>query len=249
MASSPLVVGDTVVVQLENQGESFASGLDKATGQTRWRVPRAQETNWTSPFLLRGRTPETDLVVLQSRSRLSVHDPHSGRELCVYEGLNHTVATATTAGDCIYLPCEGGLIALRWDPSARSLTPLWRSTRLSIGNASPIVHDGRLYTLKTGGVLVCSESNDGSLLWQLRLKGPFWATPVLADGRLYAVNYEGLVQVAELGAAGKRLGTSQIDPLILASPAVADGAIYFRSNSHVWKIGGVCRNASLKVPR
>jgi outer membrane protein assembly factor BamB len=238
MASSPLVVGDTLVVQLENQGESFAMGVDAATGQTRWRLPREQEATWTSPLRLRGPTPETDVILLQSRSRLSVHDPRTGRELCDYKGDIHTVATATTLRDCIYLPSEGGLTALRWNPSVRSLATLWHSKRLQIGSASPIVEGGRLYALKSGGVLVCADPGDAHVFWQLRLKGPFWATPVLADGRLYAVNYEGLVQVAQLGAEGKLVATSQIDPAILASPAVAGGAIYFRSNSQLWKIAG-----------
>jgi len=73
-------------------------------------------------------------------------------------------------------------------------------------------------------------------LWQLRLEGQFWATPVLADGRLYAVNYAGLVQVVQLGEKGKLVGKAQIDKEILACPVVADGAIYFRSNAHLWKV-------------
>ncbi len=31
------------------------------------------------------------------------------------------------------------------------------------------------------GILVCGDAADGTVLWQLRLQGPFWATPVLAD--------------------------------------------------------------------
>ena len=33
------------------------------------------------------------------------------------------------------------------------------------------------------------------------------------------------------------IGSSQIDEGILATPAVADGALYFRSNRHLWKVG------------
>jgi hypothetical protein len=50
------------------------------------------------------------------------------------------------------------------------------------------------------------------------------------------VSHDGLVQVVELGAEGKVVGTSQIDKGILASPAVADGAIYFRSDANLWKV-------------
>jgi hypothetical protein len=53
---------------------------------------------------------------------------------------------------------------------------------------------------------------------------------------LYVVNHEGLVQIVRIGAQATLAGTGQIDKGILASPAVADGAVYFRSNQHLWKI-------------
>ncbi|MEZ6108579.1 MAG: PQQ-binding-like beta-propeller repeat protein [Pirellulaceae bacterium] len=37
MASSPVIAGDVVVVQIENQGDSFVAGIDRLTGETRWR--------------------------------------------------------------------------------------------------------------------------------------------------------------------------------------------------------------------
>ena len=49
MASSPLVVGDTVVVQLENEADSFVAGLDVATGETRWQRQRQDGSVWCSP--------------------------------------------------------------------------------------------------------------------------------------------------------------------------------------------------------
>ena len=33
MSASPLVLGDTVIVQVENKGDSFAAGLDAETGE------------------------------------------------------------------------------------------------------------------------------------------------------------------------------------------------------------------------
>jgi hypothetical protein len=70
----------------------------------------------------------------------------------------------------------------------------------------------------------------------LRLRGPIWSTPALAGDLLYVVNHEGLVQVVRVGEKATLVGTGQIDKGVLASPAVADGAIYFRSNQHLWKI-------------
>ena len=42
MSSSPVVVGKTVIVQIENQGDSFAAGIDVATAVVARRVCRAR---------------------------------------------------------------------------------------------------------------------------------------------------------------------------------------------------------------
>jgi len=236
MASSPLVVGSAVIVQMESQGESFAAGIDAATGLTRWRIAREQSATWTSPTLLPGKTPAEDLVLLQSKSSLSAHEPRTGREVWRYEAPCSTLSSTACAGDRVYLPAGGGLVALAFDRQKRSVGLLWEEPRLRTENASPVFHEGRLYTLKSPGILVSSDAATGKVLWQLRLQGPIWATPVIAGGHAYLVNHDGLIQVVRLGAQGKLVGRGQIDGGILASPAVADGAIYFRSNRYLWKI-------------
>jgi len=235
MASSPLVVGDTVVVQLENQGDSFACGLDAATGATRWQLDREHGATWTSPTVLRGNGRGEDLVLLQSRSQLTAHQPRTGRLLWRYEISCHTIASLTTWGDRLYLPANG-LHAFRYDWATHRAELLWYQRRMRSGNASPVACGDRAYVLKPPGILVAADTADGRVLWQLRLKGPFWATPVVAGGHLYAVNYDGLVQVVRLGRRGQLAGTGRIDERILASPAVADGALYFRSDQHLWKV-------------
>jgi outer membrane protein assembly factor BamB len=235
MASSPLVLGDVVIVQLENEGESFVAGIEIGTGQTRWRLQRQLEAVWCSPTVLRGNTPDEDIVLLQTRGHLAGHDPRTGQLLWDYEADCHTIASATTCEGRIYLPANG-LHVLQYDAATRGVKLLWYERRLRGNNSSPVVAGDRVYRFKSPAILMCADTRDGRILWQLRLKGEVWATPVVADGHLYAVNHEGLVQVVRLGEKGELVGTSRIDPGILASPAVADGAIYFRSDAHLWKV-------------
>jgi outer membrane protein assembly factor BamB len=185
--------------------------------------------------VLRGADASSGLVLLQSKSRLSAHDPRTGQEVFSYNVACSTISSNAVAGDVIYLP-SGGLSALRYDRTKNSLEELWREQRLQPENASPVVHEGRVYVTKSSGVLVCAEAASGKVLWQLRLRGPIWATPALAGGHLYVVSHDGLVQIVRIGSQGTLAGTGQIDKGILASPAVADRAIYFRSNQHLWKI-------------
>ncbi len=235
MASSPLVVGDVVVVQMDNQGASFAAGIDRATGETAWRIDRPKGAMWTSPTLLPGETPEADLVLLQGRDGLSAHDPKSGARVWSFPAACHSTSSVTVDSPHVFLPA-GGLNALRPDRSNGTAELLWHELRLGSAAPSPVAHEGRVYTLKGSGILVCGDAADGELLWQLRLKGPFWASPVLADGRLYCVNHGGLVQVVTLGDKGRLTAECMLEEGVLGSPAVAPGGLYFRTDAHLWKI-------------
>ena len=73
LASSPCLVGETLVVQIACEGDSFAFGLDKETGNTVWKVPLAKSTNWASPTRLQ--LDGQELVMVQSADRL--HDARS----------------------------------------------------------------------------------------------------------------------------------------------------------------------------
>lgn len=235
MGSSPLVLGRTVIVQCENQGESFAAGIDADTGRTRWRIERDHDAIWASPTVLRGKTRDDDLVLLQSRPGLTAHDPQTGRVVWRYEASCHTIASAVSFDGRVYLPSHG-LHALLPEAATNSVRLLWHQPRLNSGSPSPVIHGGRAYTVKGSTILVCGDLADGKVLWQLRLKGPIWATPVMAGRHAWCVNHDGLVQVVELGDRGKIVATSQIDKGILATPAIGEGAIYFRSDAHLWKV-------------
>ncbi len=238
MSSSPLVVGPTLIVQVQNQGESFVAGIDTATGKTRWRIPRQRVAIWSSPTILRGKSVshEDDLLLLQDRDSLTAHDPQTGKEVCKYEAQCHTISSATTGGEMnVYLPANG-LHALRLHPIAGKFEFLWHQRRMSSSNTSPVISNGRAYTIKSSGVLVCGDASSGRVLWQLRMKGPFWATPLVTDTHLYAVNYDGAVHVVALGEKGELLRTCQFDGKILASPVAVDGAVYLRSDEHLMKV-------------
>lgn len=235
MASSPLVSGDTVVVQVECFGDSFAAGLNKQTGETRWRIPRAATANWASPLLLN--RPKGDLVLLQSSDRLSAHEPHTGKEVWSYLAKCDTIPSLTSVGDVLFLPA-GGITALRVDGHSQP-TLYWKENRLAPSNASPVVVGERLYVINGAGVLVCGDAQTGDVKWQARLTGSFWATPVVAGSHLYAVNQDGLLQIVRLPESegkGEVVARYELGEGAFGSPAIGDGAMFVQSERHLWKI-------------
>ena len=233
MASSPTVIDDTVVVQVQSQGESFAAGIDTRTGETRWRKELDRQASWASPIAARG--PNGPYVLIQSPDGLTAHNPTTGELLWQHDAACAGIASAVEIDGVIYLPAEG-ITALRAEDS-RSIEVLWKENRLSPSSASPVVHDGRVYILNRAGVLACGSAETGDMLWQVRLKGPYWATPVLVGSHLYCFNQEGEVHVVSVGEKGEVVGTVELGEAVLGSPAVTDDAMYLRGGQRLWKIG------------
>jgi outer membrane protein assembly factor BamB len=238
MASSPVVVDDVVVVQVESQGDSFAAGLDRATGESRWRIPRPRESNWASPVVMADAAAGRNLVLLQSPSQLTAHDASSGEQRWAYTSACDAISSPTVAGGVVYVPSKG-MTALNCSGTTPEV--LWNTPNLQPGAASTIVSKGRMFAINRAGVLVCADVADGHIAWRVRLEGEFWGTPALAGNLLYCVNQKGLTQVVRIsddGSRGEIAGKGQLDGTIQCSPAISDGALYLRSDQHLWKIAG-----------
>lgn len=232
MASSPVIADDTVIVQVENKGDSFAAGIDVATGLTRWRHEREHAMNWTSPALRGG---EQAVVLLQSPGRLTAHRPRNGDQLWQHQAGCAVIPSAVAGDELVFVPSDG-LTALRPRPDGGSPEVVWKDAKLAPGNASPVVADGRLYTINNAGVLSCAEPATGKALWRLRLTGTFWATPAIATDRLAAVNDKGLFQLVRLAKRGALAGQLDLEEPVLGSPALSENAVYLRSDKHLWRL-------------
>lgn len=236
MASSPVVIGDTLVCQVENDAESFATGLDVLNGTSRWKKVRPKRANWTSPVLLKDESGRTQ-VMLQSSAGIEAIDANSGSKLWEYTKGASTIPSSVVANGMLLIPSHG-LTALK--PSAASgFEQVWNEGKLGPATASPIVLGDKVFILNSAGVLNAAEVSTGKLAWQLRLKGPFTASPVGSGKHLVVINEAGLGQVVDVsGEKGQVVSENDIKETILATPAIGGDAIYVRSDKHLWKIGG-----------
>jgi outer membrane protein assembly factor BamB len=233
MASSPVVVGHTLVMQIEGDADSFAIGLDADNGLRRWKIDRPRLANWTSPVACRSGGQE--LILLQSARGATAVDPETGATEWSYTEGAANIASSAASGELVYIP-SNGITAVR--PYQGGDTPeiVWRSNRLSPATASPLVHQGRIYTINSAGVLACADAESGEPQWNLRLKGPFSSSPIAAGERLYAFNENGLAQVVSLRKPGALIFEHNLGEGILCTPALAGDALYVRSDNHLWKI-------------
>jgi hypothetical protein len=239
LASSPVIVGNTAIVQFDTQNVSFAAGIDLETGANRWRVDRPRDIVWATPIVLPGwAAGGGDLVLLQGGPKFSAIDPATGNEVWQVERKNHPIASALCRGDVVYVPgAESGLAAYRRQPAGPPKL-VWESDKLNPGTASPVALGDRLYCLK-GTILVVGDLATGAEVGRLRLRGgAFGASPVTAGGLIYCASEDGLVQVVKPADKEPEVaGSGSLNETLLATPAVADGALYLRSDQHLWKFG------------
>ncbi len=234
MAASPTLMGETLVVPMENVGESFVLGLDRKTGVNKWKLDRQRSINWVSPATMTsGGKPA---LLLQSETELAAYDPETGKLRWLFASQNVSTIPSPTAGDgMVFIPGKE-FCAIK--PGEDGVTPelLWKSGKFGLSYASPVYHQGKLYLWRTNNV-ACVNARTGEELWKERVDGPATATPVLADGKLYLVNEKGATRVIQVGDQPKVLATNKLDDTILATPAIAGGAIYLRSDKYLYCIG------------
>ena len=235
MSSSLLIAGGVVITQVESESEGFTAGLELDSGVNRWKLSRPRKANWTSPisFTSAGR----ELVGLQSPKGLAAVDPSTGSVIWDYPDATSSIPSSTPGPGLILLPAHG-LTAVQTGPDGASARQVWRSSQLHPGTSSPVIVGDKILVLNDAGVLSCGWATNGTRQWQLRLKGPFSASPVGAGSVVYCVSEKGLVQVVDTSMAeGQVVSELDLGDTILSTPAISGGAIYFRSDSRLWKIG------------
>ncbi len=234
MSSSPVVIGETVVVQVECQGDSFAAGLNTATGENRWRIDRPQRANWVTPAALHSSLGK-DLVLLQSGTGLSAHEAMTGKQVWSFNTSCSGIPSLAVADNRIFLPA-GGMTVLEVPATESAPSLLWASNKVAPGNSSPVIDGDRLYVLTKAGILTAADAQTGQIVWQTRLKGTFWATPIVAGGYAFCVNQDGDCLVVKLGEKGEIVQSVSFGEPFYGTPAVAGNALFLRGNQHLWKI-------------
>ena len=234
MSSSPVIVGSTVVVQVESDAEAFACGVDLATGETRWQLERPRAANWTSPSVINGKTEETSLVLLQSSKGLTAVRPLDGSIVWTFEEGASTIPSATVANGTIFVP-SNGITALQTD--GKEVRKVWNAANLAPATASPVVYNGQCLVLNSSGVLSAGDVLDGNRIWQLRLRGPFSSSPVVSAGYLYAFNESGTAFVVLLEPdRGTIISELDLGEKVLCSPGIGDGGLFVRSDQHLIRL-------------
>lgn len=235
MASSPVLVGDKLIVPMDNLGESFLAAVDTKYGKNVWKTPRPKEINWVTPVVrtVNGR-PE---VLFAGDNGLNAYDADTGKLRWEYKDGVGSIPTGALVGDTLFLPV-GGVTAVKLGEKGVEGKPLWKTKEVSPGMPSPLAYMGKVYAANGNGFLSCGDAKTGKLLFNERAKGAFSASPIGGDGKVYCLNETGATFVLDAKAdTYELLATNDLGEESLGTPAIANGCLVIRTSKALYCIG------------
>jgi outer membrane protein assembly factor BamB len=244
---------DDFTTRVPNERPSMLVALDRQTGRLVWETPRvAERACYSAPFLrYRSGQKEPELVVT-STTAVTGYNVTTGAKLWEAPGWQkhavsvpmRTVASPALAGDILCV-CSGGdagrfAIGLALPGSGSTDAPqlLWENRKDFPYVPSPVTRGEHIYFVNDAGLAGCYEARTGKRVWFERLATTgFHSSPLVINGKVYATSSAGDVYVFAAEPAFRLLARNALDETVRATPAVADGRLYIRSESHLYCIG------------
>jgi outer membrane protein assembly factor BamB len=245
-ANTPVIHGDNLIVNCDQERKSFLVVLDARTGKPRWKVDRDEPTSWSTPLVTEhnGRTQ----VITPGTKQVRSYDLANGNLIWEAPGLTVNVIPSSVRFEDHAICMSGyrGSMVRAIPLSSRGVLGAkdqrWQHDRGTPYVPSPVLVGDRLYfTQNNEPVLSCLDADTGKVIFD-RQRIPrvqdFYSSPVAAAGRLYFVDRKGTGVVLKAGDKVEVLATNQLGEGVDASPALAGNQLFLRGDKHLFCFEG-----------
>ncbi len=253
-AASPILHKDRIYIVNDNTTESFLAAFDKKTGGQIWKVQRDEVENWATPFIWEnGLRTE---IVTNGRRKVRSYDL-DGTLLWELTGMTgNVVPTPFSRHGLLYMssgypgaqvrpayairPGAAGDITLKPGETSNQHVA-WFQPQLGTYQTSALVYGDYYYTLLDRGLLLCHDAKTGKQMYGRQRISPeaaaFTASPWAYNGKVFVLSEDGDTFVIQAGPEFKLLGKNSLKEMALASPAIARGNVFIRTQSSLYRIG------------
>jgi len=258
-ASSPVVHDGRVYVQQDSEDESFLTALDAKTGAEIWRTPRKYDgflkSSWSTPAIWK--TPSRTEIVTTGHGMIRSYGVDGGELWRItIPGITMPTPSPLIWNSLLYVgtgaqngeasrpffairPGASGDISLKETEESTAFVA-WRQPRASGYTPSALVADGRVYLVHDTGIMGVYAADTGRQIYKARVGGvghTFSASPVASGSHIYFLDEDGTTIVVEGGDSYKEVAQNALNEMSLASPAVAGGSLYIRTEKRLYKVG------------
>ncbi len=245
--SSPIVWQDLLIFHMDGSDRQFIAALDKRTGRLAWKTARSGAMNEKPQLQKSYGTP----LVVEVEGKAQIfspasdwlygYDPATGRELWKlgYGQLGFSITPRPVIGHGMFFMATGfGKKQMLGIKYAGVPTPeiVWSYAKGIPTMPSPLLVEDALYFVDDGGFLTCLDALTGTERYRERLGGNFSSSPTFADGRIYISSREGVTFVIAPGPKFELIARNELPGSIMASAAIADGALFLRTDAALYRI-------------
>ena len=245
-SASPVLHGNTLIVNWDQDGPCYLLALDKRTGREILKVSRPEETSWSSPIVVEHQGQPQ--VIVNGTNRLRGYDLATGGVIWECGGLSSNIVASPVAADGMVFAGSSyekqSLLAVRLDGADGDITGsvrvAWSRSRTTPYVPSLLVYGDALYFhAHYQGVLTRVNAQTGANQpGSFRLTGVsnVYASPVAAAGRVYISDLEGRTIVVKHGDNPQPLALNKLNDIFAASPALAGRDLFLRGEKFLYCI-------------
>lgn len=240
-ATSPVLVDGLVIMNWDNEDQSFIYALDARTGQQKWKVARDEPTTWATPLIIERDGKKQ--VVTNGTNRIVAYGLQSGEEIWSEKGttLNAIPCPVQHNDDIICMAGYRGnrAVSIRVGEQGQVKTN-WEIKRGTPYVPSPLLIGNRLYfTQSNKAILHCVDATTGKLIFgptRIDSLESLYGSPTAADGRIYLTGRGGTTVVFEDADEFKVLATNELDDRFDASPILVGNKLILRGRQSLYCI-------------
>lgn len=251
-ASSPIIWNDLVILQVDTHADSFLIALKADTGETVWKTERDELPSWGTPTV--ATTPAGPVLVTNASKFVRGYDPRTGKELWRIGKSSKITAPTPIFADGLWVIASGRaperpIFVVKPDAAGDLTLPdgqtsnagvAWNKNQRGPYMPTPLAYKGVLYVLANNGLFDAIDLQTGTDIYRQRLPNVgsgFSASPVAADGKIYLSSEDGEILVIAAGPEFSHIGTNSMGDLLMATPAISDGAMFVRTMTGLFAIG------------
>ncbi|MCX7409822.1 MAG: PQQ-binding-like beta-propeller repeat protein [Planctomycetales bacterium] len=248
-AACPVLFGEGVIVNGQQDGDAFAVMLDRRTGKEVWRYkPAVNLRSFSTPVLIEheGR-PQ---MILSGASQTVALDPNTGRIIWFASGPSEKFVCTPAVGHGLVYSFGGSpekkAMAVKLGGSGDVLDThvVWRNERAMPYIPSPLLVGDFLHVISDTGIYTCLDPKTGESLYTGRKLKAVNSSPVAVADRVYFFEDSGTCTVIKNGANFEVIATNEIDETVYATPAISSGNLFVRTETHLVCIGSPANSAS-----
>ena len=229
-ASSPLLLGDKLIVQYDLDEKQTVFALNVFTGETVWKTEREASASWSSP---RGFVEDGKGMIFTAGNMLAeAFSLDDGKVLWSQECMGGEVATSATSNDGVIYFSNTGAFTGAFRAADGEI--LYNNEDVPAPDvASPVLCGDQFLLFGSGGTIIAIDAKDGHELYEEGLDNGFYASPVAVGGKIVAVNLDGDLFMFAPGADKiETVGKFSLGKKVVCVPAFHRGNLILRTSEN-----------------